>query len=148
MSLASQVSALAGAIRDKLNTMTPRLLPSGGTGGQVLSKINGTNYNTQWTTLSGGGGPAVIGSALVDFAVPDTKKTVSFPDASALTTHVVMVAFDSTEDLPNDIYAEQIEVNPVIFTGDVLIDGTVTISVISASGLPVVGKYALKYTLI
>ena len=31
-------------------------VPAGGTAGQVLSKIDGTNYNTQWTTPSGGGG--------------------------------------------------------------------------------------------
>lgn len=30
-------------------------VPVGGTTGQVLSKINGTNYNTQWTTVSGTG---------------------------------------------------------------------------------------------
>jgi hypothetical protein len=48
MSLASQVSALAGAIRDKINTMMPRLLPAGGTTGQVLSKTSGTNYDTGW----------------------------------------------------------------------------------------------------
>ena len=27
-------------------------VPTGGTTGQVLSKINGTNYNTEWTTVS------------------------------------------------------------------------------------------------
>jgi hypothetical protein len=35
-------------------------LPTGGTTGQVLSKVDGTNYNTTWTTVSGGtftGGP-------------------------------------------------------------------------------------------
>lgn len=31
-------------------------IPTGGTTGQVLSKVNGTDYNTQWTTPSGGGG--------------------------------------------------------------------------------------------
>ncbi len=30
-------------------------VPTGGTAGQVLSKINSTNYNTQWVTPSGGG---------------------------------------------------------------------------------------------
>lgn len=30
-------------------------VPTGGTTGQVLSKINSTNYNTQWVTVSGGG---------------------------------------------------------------------------------------------
>jgi hypothetical protein len=35
-------------------------LPTGGTTGQVLSKVDGTNYNTTWTTVSGStftGGP-------------------------------------------------------------------------------------------
>jgi hypothetical protein len=31
-------------------------VPIGGTSGQVLAKIDATNYNTQWTTPSGGGG--------------------------------------------------------------------------------------------
>jgi len=31
-------------------------VPTGGTAGQVLSKIDGTNYNTQWTTPTGGSG--------------------------------------------------------------------------------------------
>jgi len=30
-------------------------IPTGGTAGQVLAKIDSTNYNTQWTTPSGGG---------------------------------------------------------------------------------------------
>lgn len=30
-------------------------VPVGGTAGQVLSKIDGTNYNTQWVAQSGGG---------------------------------------------------------------------------------------------
>jgi hypothetical protein len=31
-------------------------LPVGGTTGQVLSKVDGTNYNTTWTTVASGGG--------------------------------------------------------------------------------------------
>lgn len=31
-------------------------LPSGGTTGQALVKVNATNYNVQWATVSGGGG--------------------------------------------------------------------------------------------
>ena len=31
-------------------------VPTGGTANQVLSKIDGTNFNTQWVTPSGGGG--------------------------------------------------------------------------------------------
>jgi hypothetical protein len=33
-------------------------VPVGGTTGQVLAKIDETNYNTQWVTSSGGGGSA------------------------------------------------------------------------------------------
>ena len=39
-------------------------VPVGGTAGQVLTKINSTNYNTQWTTVSGGGSlPTQTGNA-------------------------------------------------------------------------------------
>ena len=35
------------------------VLPTGGTTGQVLSKVDGTNYNVQWSTAGGGGGGGV-----------------------------------------------------------------------------------------
>lgn len=38
-------------------------VPTGGTAGQVLSKIDGTDYNTEWITPSGGGGMELILSA-------------------------------------------------------------------------------------
>lgn len=34
-------------------------VPAGGTAGQVLAKVDGTDYNTQWTTPSAGGGGGV-----------------------------------------------------------------------------------------
>lgn len=34
-------------------------VPTGGTTGQVLSKINSTDYNTEWVTPSAGGGVGV-----------------------------------------------------------------------------------------
>ena len=37
-----------------INTLNSKVLPAGGTAGQVLSKIDGTNYNTQWVTPSSG----------------------------------------------------------------------------------------------
>lgn len=148
MSLASQVSALAGAIRDKINTMMPRLLPSGGTANQVLSKVNGTDYNVQWTTLSGGGGPAVIGYAVINFNSPASKKTISVPEVAALTTHYPLITLENIDDAGSDIYAEQMELNPVNFTGEILVDGTINITAYSSSGYPVFGKYAVKYTLI
>ena len=36
-----------------------RAIPSGGTAGQVLSKVDSTNYNLQWTTVSGGSGGGI-----------------------------------------------------------------------------------------
>jgi hypothetical protein len=37
-------------------------VPTGGTAGQVLSKINSTNYNTQWTSPSGGTWGSITGT--------------------------------------------------------------------------------------
>ena len=45
-----------------------RLLIAGGTAGQVLEKVDGTDYNVQWATPSGGGG----GGALNDLSDVDT----------------------------------------------------------------------------
>ncbi len=36
-------------------------VPAGGTTGQVLAKINGTDYNTQWVDQTGGGGGSTTG---------------------------------------------------------------------------------------
>ena len=59
MSLATRISALATAIRDKINAMMPRLLPAGGSSGQALVKTSAANFATGWATLSGGGGGAL-----------------------------------------------------------------------------------------
>lgn len=37
-----------------INSLNSKVLPVGGTAGQVLTKIDGTNYNVQWSTSSGG----------------------------------------------------------------------------------------------
>lgn len=37
-------------------TDAPQSLPTGGTAGQVLSKIDGTDFNTEWTDPPAGGG--------------------------------------------------------------------------------------------
>lgn len=48
--LAARISDLAAAIRDKINLMVPRLLPSGGTAGQFLVKNSSTNYDAAWVS--------------------------------------------------------------------------------------------------
>lgn len=55
MSVASGVTNLAARIRDKINDMVPRLIPTGGTSGQALVKLSGTDYDVTWTDVGGSG---------------------------------------------------------------------------------------------
>lgn len=43
-------------VMDGTNGAAGQGVPTGGTAGQVLAKIDGTDYNTEWVTPSGGGG--------------------------------------------------------------------------------------------
>ncbi len=54
-------------------------VPTGGTAGQVLTKVDGTNYNVQWSTPSGGGGgtpPFADNTALVKNNADNTKLAI------------------------------------------------------------------------
>lgn len=54
---AGQVLAKVNATDFNTQWITPPVgIPAGGSGGQVLAKINGTDYAVQWETPSGGGG--------------------------------------------------------------------------------------------
>jgi hypothetical protein len=63
-----------GTMQDYLDSLVGPAgqgVPTGGTAGQVLSKINETNFNTQWVTLSGGGGGIVLGgTATINITKP------------------------------------------------------------------------------
>ena len=48
MSVVSRVSDLAGAVRDKINLMVPRLVPAGGAVGEVLTKTSATDFDAGW----------------------------------------------------------------------------------------------------
>jgi hypothetical protein len=52
VSLVDKIIALAAAIRDKLNAMTPRLLPAGGASGNMLHKTSATDYAVAWVEAS------------------------------------------------------------------------------------------------
>lgn len=82
-------TGLAGTAGAKGDTgpagATGQGVPTGGTAGQVLSKVNGTDYNTQWTTPSGGSS----GASLVFAAVK-----------TALTTQPVSNSLDSAPTVP------------------------------------------------
>lgn len=50
--LSSRISDLAAAVRDKFNAINPKLIPSGGTTGQVLAKKSDTTNDVEWKTVS------------------------------------------------------------------------------------------------
>ncbi|ROH93829.1 collagen-like protein [Stagnimonas aquatica] len=72
-------------------------VPAGGTAGQVLSKVNGTDYNTQWTTPASGGGG---GAAKVQLRANKTGGTGESCPLATSTTPVV-VAFNNILTSPS-----------------------------------------------
>jgi hypothetical protein len=61
-------------------------VPVGGTAGQVLAKIDGTNYNTEWVTGGGGGGSGTVTTVSVT-----TANGVSGSVANATTTPAISI---------------------------------------------------------
>lgn len=51
-------------------------VPTGGSAGQILSKIDATDYNTQWITNSGGGDGGADGSLYLTTLVPGASPFV------------------------------------------------------------------------
>lgn len=64
MTLASRMTDLAAAVRDKFNAIAPRLIPTGGADGQFLQKTGAGTYG--WADAGGGSG----GTAILDFNGP------------------------------------------------------------------------------
>lgn len=56
MTLEQHLGLLAAAIREKINTIMPRLIPAGGTPNQVLTKTGAGNFATGWQDAPAGGG--------------------------------------------------------------------------------------------
>jgi hypothetical protein len=93
MSLASQVGLLATRIGNYLrDSIVPRLLPSGGTTGQVLTKVNATNYNTMWQTPFSGSytdltsKPTLFSGAYTDLTGKPTLFSGSYTDLTSKPT--------------------------------------------------------------
>jgi hypothetical protein len=67
--LTGDVITTVGTVATTYNNAVPTTkagLPTGGTANQVLSKIDATNYNTQWITPTGGGNVSNSGTPTVD----------------------------------------------------------------------------------
>lgn len=146
MSMSSEIMALAGSIRDKINTIIPRLLPTGGTTGQILSKVNGSNFNTHWITPAGGSGGSINGNTTdVDISTPQSCQTFTIIDPLAITSQKVIAVVSGRS--PSGGYVDQVELNPVIVQANIIVDGQVNIILSSSTGYPVMGKYAIDYVL-
>jgi hypothetical protein len=66
-------------------------VPAGGTTGQVLAKINGTDYNTEWVNQSGGGGS--VSDEAYNEATWDGVTTVA-PSKNAVRDKIESMAAD------------------------------------------------------
>lgn len=68
-------------------------VPAGGTAGQVLSKIDGTDYNTQWVDQSGGGITSLnsLTDATQTFAVGTTAQSNNLGWVSSAGVHTLHV---------------------------------------------------------
>jgi len=62
----------------------------GGTAGQVLAKIDSTNYNTQWVTPSGGGVTSVAGTGAISSS-GGTAPVISIANAGTATVGAVQL---------------------------------------------------------
>lgn len=68
-----------GTLKDNVNEVAKKVLPAGGTANQVLSKIDGTDYNTQWVT------PTTSGATLV-LSATNTSSTAILANANGTNT--------------------------------------------------------------
>lgn len=84
MSLSSQVNSLATAIGNYFrDNVLPRLLPSGGSVGQVLTKTSGAAYAASWQDVSGGASSANTASLIASGAAVTLHNNCRTRDANS-----------------------------------------------------------------
>lgn len=64
----------------------PALVPAGGTTGQILSKVNGTDYNTQWVDAPTGTGGSSSTTMVTDW--PDAIKCTWWSGSAVTSTRI------------------------------------------------------------
>lgn len=88
--LQARLTDLAAAIRSKINLMVPRLLPGGGSEGQVLAKSASGDFQVAWTTLAqvkgfaGGVAGKPAGGQLVGGGIAPYSFTLSAANSTAI----------------------------------------------------------------
>jgi hypothetical protein len=126
MPLADGVTALAAAVRTKINLMMPRLVPAGGTSGQFLAKTSGSDYAVGWSS----------GATVVINAQTGVSYTLALTDVGKLVTRSNGAV--NTLTVPTNA-AVAFPVGTVI---NVLMIGAGTTSVVGAAGVTVNGAVA------
>ncbi|MFM9881192.1 MAG: hypothetical protein ACKVOO_12380 [Burkholderiaceae bacterium] len=108
MALSDRINALATAIGNTLrDAVLPRLLPAGGSAGQVLAKTSAADYAAAWAAPAGGGAATLTRATL---AVPYGSRhfaQVVLSDANATPASKVLAmlagAGDSAETEAEDL---------------------------------------------
>lgn len=127
---------------DLTSTVQSRLLKTGGSTGQVLAKVSGTNYDVAWTTVSGGGAVDSVngqtGTVVLDAddvgALPDTY-VAPVTSVNAKTGAVTLTASDVGALSSSTTYVSSFNGN----TGAVTYTAPVT-SVNGSTGAVVIGN--------
>jgi hypothetical protein len=102
-------------------------VPVGGTAGQVLAKIDGTDYNTEWATPSGGG--AVLG----DLALLDTVGTNEIDNVAVTAAKLADQAVTNTKLAVNSVSTSRLQDGSV--TGSKIVDNNVTTNKLANSAV-------------
>jgi hypothetical protein len=123
---AHPVSAITG-LQTELDDLATSAVPAGGTGGQVLAKVDGTDYNTEWASVGGGTVDTVFGrtgTVVADIADYDALYIPLLLDKPAGQPPVVLLIGDSNgvgySNTPGSAQAS----NPDIEVWDNLVSGT------------------------
>ena len=79
MSLVTRITDLVVAVREKINTMMPRLMPAGGTVGQVITKTGTADFTMSWgtpvaTITYGDKGDITVGNGGTTWTINDSPK--------------------------------------------------------------------------
>jgi len=81
-------------------------VPVGGTAGQVLSKIDATNFNTQWSTPAAGGEAFPIGAVFIAVVATNPGTLLGYGTWSAFGAGRVLVGLDAGD--PDFDVAEEV----------------------------------------
>ena len=105
--LSERVALLATGIANYiLDSIKPRLIPSGGSANQVLRKTSGTDYAVGWVTHKTVQYSVMLGNAGVRALIPIT---VTISDADVTPTSIIEAWYSPVRDVANEEYEDDAE---------------------------------------